>query len=48
MFLIRNRAVVSTKISVAASVVIVIGSLVPLLLGAVVLLVTVEPGISIS
>jgi hypothetical protein len=48
VFLIRNREVVSAKFSVAAGVVIIVGSLVPLLLGAVVLLVTVAPGISIS
>ncbi|KQS22368.1 MULTISPECIES: hypothetical protein [unclassified Frigoribacterium] len=48
IFLIRNREVVSPKFSVTAGAVIVAGSLVPLLLGAVVLLVTVAPGISIT
>jgi hypothetical protein len=48
VFLIRNREVVSAKFSVAAGVVIIVGSLVPLLIGAVVLLVTVAPGISLS
>ena len=48
VFLLRNREVVSAKLSVAAGVVVIVGSLVPLLIGAVVLLVTVAPGISIS
>ena len=48
IFLIRNCEVVSRKFSVTAGAVIVAGSLVPLLLGAVVLLVTVAPGISIT
>jgi hypothetical protein len=48
VFLLRNREVVGAKFSVAAGVVIIVGSLVPLLIGAVVLLVTVAPGISIS
>jgi hypothetical protein len=48
VFLLRNREVVSPKFSVAAGVVVIVGSLVPLLLGAVVLLVTAAPGISIS
>ena len=48
VFLVRNREVVSAEYSVAAGVVVIVGSLVLLLLGAVVLLVTVAPGISIS
>jgi len=47
IFLIRNREVVGANFSIAAGAVVVVGSLVPLLLGAVVLLVTAGPGISI-
>jgi hypothetical protein len=48
IFLVRSREVVSPKFSLTAGAVVIAGSLVPLLLGAVVLLVTVAPGISIT
>jgi len=47
IFLIRNRQVVSAKCSVVAGAVVVVGARVPLLFGALVLLVTAGPGISI-